>query len=72
MNELNQEMLPDHILDELYEARGRWERKEWLNVPRVVGSVALGGTGIDDALDVMNQHIQAVSDFERVFCGTAE
>ena len=67
--ELNQEMLPDHILDPLYEARGRWERKEWLNNPRVVGSVALGGTGINDALDAMNEHIKAVADFERVFNG---
>jgi len=65
--QLNQEILPDHILDPLYEARGRWERREWLNTPRVLGSVALGGTGMNDALDAMNEHIKAVEDFERVF-----
>lgn len=67
--QLNQEILPDHILDPLYEARGRWERREWLKTARVVGSVSCGGTGIDDALDAMNEHIKAIEAFEAVFNG---
>lgn len=62
MSELNQEMLPDEILDPLYEARGRWERKEWLITPRVMREC-----GIDLALDAMNEHLKAVEEFERVF-----
>lgn len=65
MSELNQEMLPDHILDPLYEARGRWERKEWLLTNRVMQEC-----GINQALDDMNEHLRAVADFERVFNGT--
>lgn len=62
MSELNQEMLPDHILDPLYEARGRWERKEWLMTDRVMTEC-----GINLALDAMNEHLRNVADFERVF-----
>ena len=60
----------EHLLDEVYAARWRWERREWATTPRAMGSVAMGGTGIDDALDALNEHWeleQAIDDFERVF-----
>lgn len=46
----------EYIMDDLYEARKLWERKEYLITPRVMGSVALGGSGIDDALDAFNAY----------------
>ena len=65
--ELKQETIPDEILDELYEARGRWQRMEWLITPRVMGEVAMGGCGIHEALDDYRAWRDAVADFERVF-----
>jgi len=62
MSELNQEMLPDHILDPLYEARGKWERAGWLIATRVMHEC-----GIDIALNAMNEHLKAIEDFERIF-----
>lgn len=62
MTTLNQEYLPDEILDPLYEARGQWERAEWLITARVMARV-----GIDDALDDMNAYICALKDFEETF-----
>jgi hypothetical protein len=55
------------LLDELYEARARWERKDYLLTARVMGDVANGGSGIDEALDALTQYDIAIGDFERVF-----
>lgn len=52
------------LLDELYEARARWRRAEWITTPRVMARV-----GIDEALDNYNEYMRAVEDFEEVFNG---
>jgi len=46
----------EKLLDDAYESRARWERKEWATTPRAMGAVAMGGSGIDDALDALNEY----------------
>lgn len=60
---------PPEILEALLVARQEWSRREWCINARTMGSVALGGTGIDDALDDYNAYQQSLSDFEGVFGG---
>jgi hypothetical protein len=57
----------EYLLDECYEARARWERREWATTARAMGSVANGGTGIDDAIDALADYDKNVAEFERVF-----
>lgn len=54
----------EYLLDDLYEARKRWERAEWIVTPRVMDRV-----GIDLALDALVEYDRNLAEFEAVFGG---
>lgn len=66
MSEYNER---EHLLDECYEARARWERRHYFTTARAMGNVASGGSGIDEALDALQEYDYALQQFERTFDG---
>jgi predicted DNA-binding protein len=60
--ELNQETIPEHILMPLKEARLNWIAKGYPTNPSSIWHAA-----INEALDELNDHLQAVEEFERLF-----
>lgn len=52
----------EYLLDDLYEARKRWAKAEYITTPRVMERV-----GIDVALDALVEYDKGVAEFETVF-----
>ena len=67
MSELNQETIPDHILDPLKEAREQWLFRGAPTNPRSLALIAM-----NEALDNLNEHLWATEEMERVFGGNYE